>query len=799
MSTSTLAHARFDASNTTLVNCLNELVPDPAFVTWTPIKRTVKNKTKILKKPDQLTNDPTQHLTIHDALNQSDKIGLVINLSHDIIALDLDGVSLYDESIMPLLLEHPTYVEFSPSGKADHYRILYSVPKGFKHEFAHGKLILPTKDGNIEIYIRSQNYVTLTGITPPDTTIHPIAQLPLEYFNLHRENHTPLSRLLSADVEAQRQKEVEEEANTHAPLEMSDLSRKILRQVSTKIWLDTVPCNEKDQRVLRYCHKHNIDYYTYWLTGLMAIHALLGPINGLPVALEWSRRDPEKWDSEKFDATWTSFAQDPPIEGITAATYLHMYNEIAFNWPVLDTKGRPVLTNYENWRYFLDYLQVSFAIDPLSKTLLIDAPDHILYPHMFKSPQERYRQYNVSALAYAHRLSILATQYRIQLHPTEIMTHLSAMLADVETHRAPKPLLQLWLESLPDYDPKTEPDYISQLWGDCILNTDEDPKPDRETRIQIGRLWLYSLMRGLISRYKNAGAEFMIILRGPQRTGKTTFAKQLLPGIFEHLYTEVTAMTLSSRRTASSMKDYFQQISSALVVNIDEGGFFFGYNQEFSDFAKAEVTSNVLDVRLPYGRIMSKMRRLNSIILTTNDEKLALPREGSRRYMVVNMTGLDHDLYNSIPRDRLFRQALYEVNQYKEAIPPWAPPQELLDYIRGYSADHQKTTNLEELLMAIFDFSEEGFANAISALENYKGDFEDAWANMWMTAMQVRQLALDRGYNFSLKETHYTLDYLCRRYNTFLPFRFGQTTITDVKHVRRRQQLYFMPPRFMRF
>jgi len=67
----------------------------------------------------------------------------------------------------------------------------------------------------------------------------------------------------------------------------------------------------------------------------MAIHALLGPINGLPVALEWSRRDPEKWDSEKFDATWTSFAHDPPIEGITAATYLHMYNEIAFNWPVL--------------------------------------------------------------------------------------------------------------------------------------------------------------------------------------------------------------------------------------------------------------------------------------------------------------------------------------------------------------------------------------------------------------------------------------------------------------------------------
>lgn len=831
-----LVYERFNQDNRSLIADLEKHTPTPCFVTWQA--RLDKKGQKLLKVPDQLTNNPEQHLTLIDALLRSERVGLVINTNHDLIALDLDNVPLSDHSITNLLADYPTYVEYSPSGKPDHYRILYRVESSLKEQLTTGKLTLPratsySDASNIEVYIKSKNYVTLTGHAY-ESQPQPINLLPTTYILQQTPESNPLLALI-----AQHVKYVPRTEATTTLENLQDSAKHILKQVSTQVWLATVPCDESVPGVRRYCAKHHIDYYTYWLTGMMALHSLLGPVNGRAIALRWSQSDPDKFDQAAFDSTWESFAEETPIDGVTAATYLHMYNEIAFRWPVVDDKGKASIYNYENWRYFLDYIQLELSIDPLSKTLQISGPDHILYPNIFSSLEDRCRQYNVSLEAYAHRLSILATKYRIQVHPMEILRHLRVHVADAETYTSPKSLFQVWIESQPEYDPNLEPDYIAQLWGDAIHfsppdyiyedgsddNTtleyaaETEPEPSgqtmnydsvidkaskfgltREYRVEVGRLWMYSLLRSCIGRYQDRGSEFMIILMGPQRTGKTTFAQNLLPPDFHHLYTEVTPMTLSSRRTASSMKDYYQQISTALVVNIDEGGFFFGYNQEFSDFAKSEVTSNIMDVRLPYGRIFTKMRRLYSLIMTTNDSELALPREGGRRYIIMHMDGLNHKLYNSIPRDRLFRQVLFELKKFNTPTPPWAPSQELLDVVNQYMPKHQKTTNLEEFLMSVYDFSPEGFAEAISLANEYTGTPNDAWNAFWVTAFQIRSMALEKGYKCSLKEVHHTLRYLCKKYNTNVPFNFVRTRIYSAEaKERNRQALYFMPVRFSRF
>ena len=767
----------YNQDNVTLLQELNSIIKVPAYVNW--------NLVGTKKIPVQKTNKLSQLLTSDEALSKSPRIGLVINDQHSIVALDLDGVSLTDPLVRDLIAKYPTYIERTPSNKDNHYRILYRV--NYKHKLTSTKFVLNTDDGvgHIDVFVKSENYITLTGQPIIDK---PIAVLPLENSEI-----TLLSRFY-------------QEALTPALDKIPSVpdtldADRVLRQVSAQVWLAAVPCNENSFAVKKFCHAHNIGYYDYWLMGLMALHAVLGPINGLPIAAKWSKSDPNKWSPEAFESTWKSLNYNKN-DRITAGTYLHMYKQMAFEWPVLTDKGKASILNYSNWLYLLDYLQLSFTIDPITKSLILNGPDFILYPDIFQEPLDRYKQFSMTIEAYAHRLSVFVSKFRVQIHPRDIKTHLANVIANAEAKTEQvqtKSLFQVWLEAQATYNPNTEPDYISRLWGDAI-QSDDTQKPDREHRIQIGRLWMYSLLRSMLPDWMNNGAEFMIILLGPSRTGKTTFAANILPSLFRHLYTEVTAMTLSSRRTASSIKDYYQQISSALVVNVDEGGFFFGYSQEFSDFAKSEVTSNILDVRMPYGRTVTKMRRLNSLLMTTNDPQLALPREGTRRYMIVNVNSIDHTIYNAIPRDRLFAQVLYELRQFKTTgAPPWAPPQELLDYFHTYIDAHRKTSNLEELLLSIYDFSTEGYTAKLEAVSKFEGSVNQAWTNMWVTAPQIRQLAFEKGYHCTLKETHATLQRLCATRNPLLPFQFCRTVIETGTMERNRQVLYFLPASFPGF
>lgn len=138
------------------------------------------------------------------------------------------------------------------------------------------------------------------------------------------------------------------------------------------------------------------------------------------------------------------------------------------------------------------------------------------------------------------------------------------------------------------------------------------------------------------------------ILVGPQAYRKSTFCRNLLPPELQSYYTD--------RIDFGNKRDAELSLNRFLLINMDE----FDQNKVNQQaFLKHILQKPVINIRRPHGMAIQEMRRYASFIATSNHKDLLTDTSGSRRYIVVNVTGpID---CSPIDYEQLYVQAIHDI------------------------------------------------------------------------------------------------------------------------------------------
>ena len=138
------------------------------------------------------------------------------------------------------------------------------------------------------------------------------------------------------------------------------------------------------------------------------------------------------------------------------------------------------------------------------------------------------------------------------------------------------------------------------------------------------------------------------LLVGPQAYRKSTFCRSLLPPELQAYYTD--------RIDFSNKRDAELSLNRFALINMDE----FDQNRVSQQaFLKHILQKPVVNVRRPHGTATQEMRRYASFIGTSNHKDLLTDTSGSRRYIVINVTGpID---CSPIDYEQLYAQAMHDL------------------------------------------------------------------------------------------------------------------------------------------
>lgn len=138
------------------------------------------------------------------------------------------------------------------------------------------------------------------------------------------------------------------------------------------------------------------------------------------------------------------------------------------------------------------------------------------------------------------------------------------------------------------------------------------------------------------------------LLVGPQAYRKSTFCRSLLPPELQAYYTD--------RIDFSNKRDAELSLNRFALINMDE----FDQNRVNQQaFLKHILQKPIVNVRRPHGTATQEMRRYASFIGTSNHKDLLTDTSGSRRYIVVDVTGpID---CSPIDYEQLYTQAMHDL------------------------------------------------------------------------------------------------------------------------------------------
>ena len=138
------------------------------------------------------------------------------------------------------------------------------------------------------------------------------------------------------------------------------------------------------------------------------------------------------------------------------------------------------------------------------------------------------------------------------------------------------------------------------------------------------------------------------LLVGPQAYRKSTFCRNLLPTELQPYYTD--------RIDFSNKRDAELSLNRFALINMDE----FDQNRESQQaFLKHIIQKPVVNTRRPHGVATQELRRYASFIGTSNHKDLLTDTSGSRRYIVIAVSGpID---CSPIDYEQLYAQAIHDI------------------------------------------------------------------------------------------------------------------------------------------
>lgn len=140
------------------------------------------------------------------------------------------------------------------------------------------------------------------------------------------------------------------------------------------------------------------------------------------------------------------------------------------------------------------------------------------------------------------------------------------------------------------------------------------------------------------------------LLVGPQAYRKSTFCRSLLPPELQAYYTD--------RIDFSNKRDAELSLNRFALINMDE----FDQNGASQQaFLKHIIQKPTINIRRPHGTATQELRRYASFIGTSNHKDLLTDTSGSRRYIVVYLTGPIDCL--PIDYEQLYTQAMHDLSK----------------------------------------------------------------------------------------------------------------------------------------
>lgn len=207
-------------------------------------------------------------------------------------------------------------------------------------------------------------------------------------------------------------------------------------------------------------------------------------------------------------------------------------------------------------------------------------------------------------------------------------------------------------------------------------------------------------------RYANCTVPLLV---GPQAYRKSTFCRSLLPPELQSYYTD--------RIDFSNKRDAELSLNRFALLNMDE----FDQNGASQQaFLKHIIQKPTINIRRPHGTATQELRRYASFIGTSNHKDLLTDTSGSRRYIVVYLTGpID---CSPIDYEQLYAQAMHDLSKGERH---WFDTEEE-KVMTEHNQEFQVMSVAEQLYHEYFRAAEEGEEYeqlmAIEILEQLKRD-----------------------------------------------------------------------------
>lgn len=214
---------------------------------------------------------------------------------------------------------------------------------------------------------------------------------------------------------------------------------------------------------------------------------------------------------------------------------------------------------------------------------------------------------------------------------------------------------------------------------DLLVKTIKTDTPNADVFI---KKWLI----GMIATAYGEPVRLVLSLVGGQNTGKTEWFRRLLPSELKKYYAE-------SRLDAG--KDDEILMTQKLIVMDDEMG---GKSKQDEKRFKELTSKSVFSLRPPYGKHNEDFKRLAILCGTSNDTQIINDPTGNTRILPVEVISIDHNLYNTIDKTKLFMEcvALYRKGE------KWQMTKEELDRLEIVSSDHETINFEKELICKYF-------------------------------------------------------------------------------------------------
>lgn len=161
------------------------------------------------------------------------------------------------------------------------------------------------------------------------------------------------------------------------------------------------------------------------------------------------------------------------------------------------------------------------------------------------------------------------------------------------------------------------------------------------------RYYVRKFMIGMVASVFEQHCPLMLVLTGPQNTGKTEWFRRLLPQSIRQYYAET--------KFDAGKDDEILMCKKLLLCNDEFGGQTMKEAKKLKDLTSKQVFT----LREPYARQSVDMQRLALLCGTSNDPYILSDPTGNRRIIPINVLSIDHAAYNAIDKDELFMEAYH--------------------------------------------------------------------------------------------------------------------------------------------